>query len=633
MCGICGKAAIDNGHSVHSVVVKRMMDALYHRGPDEEGIYVDDRAVLGHRRLSIIDLNTGHQPISNEDRTIWVVYNGEIYNFRELKEQLAKNGHVFSTNTDTEVIVHLYEQYGEECVSRLRGMFAFALWDQRKKRLFLARDRVGIKPLYYVLTSDSLIFASEIKALLVDPSVRREVDPEVIDTFLTYLYAPGSDTLIRGIKRVPPGHYLILENGKVTLNQYWDLNFESDHRNGNYKLAAEELTDLLRKTVQDHMISDVPVGILLSGGVDSTGVLSFVVEQTAHDVKTFTIGFNDEHFADERVYARIAAQRFGSEHHEMTITPQDFLEFLPRYVWHMEEPVCEPPAVALYYVSKMAREHVKVLLSGEGGDEAFGGYQNYRNMLWLERLKQMGQTWQSVGKRILSECGRVRCLRRFEKYSFMMNAPLEDYYYSRTAGPFSFFNRSKPKLYSKEFGQKMRNGCSTKYVQDLFAHMAGEPALNKMLYVDTKTWLPDDLLLKADKITMANSLELRVPLLDHRLLEFAAGLPASYKVRNFTTKYILKRALDGRIPKEIVNRKKTGFPVPVESWFKNELRDFVCGILTDRRTLERGYFDKSFLQALINDGSRSGDHVPEMFCLLTLELWHRRFIDAQPQSN
>jgi len=633
MCGICGKIATDKEHSVRPAIVRRMMDALYHRGPDDEGIYVDARAVLGHRRLSIIDLNTGHQPISNEDGTIWIVYNGEIYNFRELKEQLAQGGHVFSTNTDTEVIVHLYEQYGEECVSRLRGMFAFAIWDQRKQRLFLARDRVGIKPLYYVVTGDSLIFASEIKALLVDPSVKREVDSEVIDIFLTHLYIPGSDTLIRGIKRVPPGHYLIFENGKVKLNQYWDLQFANNSRNGNAKLAAEELTDLLRKTIEDHMISDVPVGILLSGGVDSTGVLSFVVEQNDREVKTFTIGFDGEQFEDERVYARIAAQRFRSEHHEMTITPRDFLEFLPNYVWHMEEPVCEPPAVALYYVSKMAREHVKVLLSGEGGDEAFGGYQNYRNMLWLERLKQMGQTWQGVGKRIFSECARVSRLRRFEKYSFMMNAPLEDYYYSRTAGPFSFFNRSKPEMYSKEFGEKVRNGCSTRYVHALFAHMAGKPLLDKMLYVDTKTWLPDDLLIKADKITMANSLELRVPLLDHRLLEFAAGLPASYKVRNFTTKYILKRALDGRIPEEIVNRRKTGFPIPVESWFKNELKDFVRGILTDRRTLERGYFDKSFLQALIDDSSRSGDHVPEMFCLLTLELWHRCFIDAPATYN
>lgn len=628
MCGICGKVAIDNEHPVNSVIVEKMMGVLHHRGPDDGGIYVDDRAVLGHRRLSIIDLNTGHQPISNEDGTIWIVYNGEIYNFQELRAQLAHDGHVFSTNTDTEVIVHLYEQYGEECVSKLRGMFAFALWDQRKKRLFLARDRVGIKPLYYVLTSDSLIFASEIKALLVDASVRREVDPAVIDTFLTYLYTPGSDTLIRGIKKLPPGHYLILENGKVKLSQYWDLEFGTNHRNGNSKLAAEELTDLLREAVRYHMISDVPVGILLSGGVDSTGVLSFVVEQTGRTVKTFTIGFDGEQFADERVYAKIAAQRFGSEHHEMTITPQDFLDFLPRYIWHMEEPVCEPPAVALYYVTKMAREHVKVLLSGEGGDEAFGGYQNYRNMLWLERLKQMGSTWRTIGQSTLSECARVPFLRRFEKYSFMINTPLEDYYYSRTAGPFSFFNRNKPNLYSKDFAQKMKNGCSTKYVRELFAHIASEPALNKMLYVDTKTWLPDDLLIKADKITMANSVELRVPLLDHRILEFAARLPTNYKVRAFTTKYILKKALEGRIPKEIVNRKKTGFPVPLESWFKNELRDYVCGVLTDRRTLERGYFDKSFIQALIDDPSRSADHALELFCLVTLELWHRSFVDA-----
>ena len=633
MCGICGKAALGNERPMNSIVVEHMMEALHHRGPDDKGLYRDDHASLGHRRLSIIDLNTGHQPISNEDRSIWIVYNGEIYNFKELRKQLVQQGHTFSTNTDTEVIVHLYEQYGEECVSKLRGMFAFALWDKKKKRLFLARDRVGIKPLYYVLTGDALIFASEIKALLVDPSVSREVDPEVIDTFLTHLYSPGNDTLIRGIKRLPPGHYLILEKGEVKLSQYWDLRFASNPRNGNSKLVTEELTDLLRETVRDHMISDVPVGVLLSGGVDSTGILSFVVEQTSHEVKTFTIGFDGESFADERFYARIAAKQFGSEHHELTITPQDFLEFLPKYVWHMEEPVCEPPAVALYYVTKMAREHVKVLLSGEGGDEAFAGYQNYRNMLWLERMKAMGQPWKSIGQRILGECASVPSLRRFEKYSFMIDKPLEDYYYSRTAGPFSFFNRSKPDLYSKKFGQRLKDGSSTKYVRDLFAHMAGEPTLNKMLYVDTKTWLPDDLLIKADKITMANSLELRVPLLDHKVLEFAARLPVSYKVKGFNTKHILKKALDGRIPREIVNRKKTGFPVPVESWFKNELRDFACGVLTDRRTLERGYFDKDFLQALIDDRAQFASHVPEIFSLVTLELWHRSFIDAAAGQN
>jgi asparagine synthase (glutamine-hydrolysing) len=628
MCGICGKAALSSGDRVNPATVERMTEALYHRGPDDHGMYVTDQVVLGHRRLSIIDLNTGKQPICNEDRTIWIVYNGEIYNFKELKQQLVESGHIFTTNTDTEVIVHLYEQFGEECLSKLRGMFAFALWDARKRVLFLARDRVGIKPLYYVRTQDSLIFASEMKALLVDPSVKREVAPQVIDTFLTYLYTPGCETLIRDIQKLEPGHYLKMEDGKVRIRKYWDLEFAFNHRNGNFKAATEELVELLRETVRDHMISDVPVGILLSGGVDSTGVLSFAMEQTDRDVNTFTIGFDGEQFADERVYARLAAQRFGNKHYEMTITPRDFEEFLPKYVWHMEEPVCEPPAVALYYVTKLARQHVKVLLSGEGGDEAFAGYQNYRNMLWLERLKAVSGPWTGLGARILHECGRVRALRRFEKYSFMMKMPLERYYYSRTAGPFSFFNRTKSDLYSREFGQEVDSSCSTKIASDFFARVAGEPPLNKMLYVDTKTWLPDDLLVKADKITMANSLELRVPLLDHKVLEFAARLPSNYKVRGFTTKYILKKALGGRVPGRILNRKKTGFPVPLTSWFGNQLRDFACGILTDRRTLERGYFDRGLLRSLVSDSSKRADLAPEIFSLVTLELWHRAFIDG-----
>ena len=629
MCGICGKAALNSEQRVRPAQVERMKDAIYHRGPDDDGTYVSNQAVLGHRRLSIIDLRTGKQPISNEDGTIWIVFNGEIYNFKELRTQLIQAGHVFTTNTDTEVIVHLYEQYGKDCVSKLTGMFAFALWDENRKLLLLARDRVGIKPLYYTLGRDGLSFASEIKALLVDPAIRREVNLEVVDIFLTHLYSPGNETMFQEIKKLPPASYLVLENGTIKVEQYWDLTFAKSSANRNLSACTDELVHLLDEVVRDHMISDVPLGVLLSGGVDSTGVLSFVAEQ-GFDVSTFTIGFEGEHFADERGYARLAAQEFGSKHHDMTITADDFRDFLPKYVWHMEEPVCEPPAVALYYVSKMAREHVKVLLSGEGGDEAFAGYQNYRNVLWLERLKSISRPCNGFWAGMLGQCSRLPALRRFEKYGHMMGTPLEDYYYSRTAGPFSFFNRNKSQLYSSEFMERVGDVNPTSYVDKLFLHNTGEFPLNRMLYVDTKTWLPDDLLIKADKITMANSLELRVPLLDHRLLEFAAALPSSYKVRKFVTKYILKKALKDRIPRKIMNRKKTGFPVPVESWFKKELREFVCGVLNDRRTLERGYFDKTFLQALVNDHSRSAANVPEVFSLLTLELWHRAFIDVVP---
>lgn len=613
-------------------VVKQMMKSLVHRGPDDDGIYVEPQAVLGHTRLSIIDLTTGKQPIANEDHSVWVVYNGEIYNFKELRRELLARGHRFETATDTEVIVHLYEDYGEDCVSKLRGMFAFALWDARRKQLLLARDRVGIKPLYYCQTPESFLFASELKALLLDPGVRREVDPQAIDRFLTYLYLPGPETLLRGICKLEPGHYLILQDGRLRIRRYWDLQFPQEPLNGNLRTATAELIELLRQTVRDHMISDVPVGILLSGGVDSTAMLSFAVEETDKKLSTFTIGFAGENFADERPYARLAAQRFGNKHYEMTISARDFQDFLPKYIWHMEEPVCEPPAVALYYVSKLAREHVKVLISGEGGDEAFAGYQNYRNMVWVERCKALGEPWAKSLAWLIQQLSQLPALKRFEKYSYLMKMPLQDYYYSRTAGPFSSFNRIRKDLYTEDFNQNVNSNSSTEYVRELFAHVAGENPLNQMLYVDTKTWLPDDLLIKADKITMANSLELRVPLLDHKLLEFAARLPANYKVRGFTTKYILKKALEGRVPKQIIRRRKTGFPVPYASWLKNELREYSRDVLLDRKSLAREYFDKKAIERLLDYELHRADSPAMVFSLLTLELWHRQFMDTHNES-
>jgi asparagine synthase (glutamine-hydrolysing) len=600
---------------------------MIHRGPDDSGIYVAHEAVLGHRRLSIIDLSTGNQPLSNEDHSIWTVYNGEIYNYKELQHELVGRGHTLRTASDTEVIVHLYEEYGEDCVLRLQGMFAFALWDERRKLLLLARDRVGIKPLYYCLTNESLLFASEIKALLADPFVKREVHPEGIDRFLTFYYMPGSETLLRDIYKLKPGHLLVLNKGKVRIRQYWDLNFPAKPRHGNFDSAVDELSDLLLDTVRRHMLSDVPVGILLSGGVDSSAMLSLAADETLERVSAFTIGFGGESFADERYFARIAAKCFGATHHEITITANDFREFLPKYVWHMEEPVCEPPAVALYYVTKLARERVKVLISGEGGDEAFAGYQNYRNIVWLERAKLVAGHGVDVIAFGLGNLSRVRGLGRLEKYSFMMKAPLKRYYYSRTAGPWNYFHRSRAKLYSDGFRRQIDASSSTRFLEEQFINVRDQSTLNQMLYVDTKTWLPDDLLIKADKITMANSLELRVPLLDHNVLEFAAGLSAGFKIRGFTTKYILKQALASRVPKEILKRKKAGFPVPVETWLANDLRDFIHDVLLDSRTISRGYFRRNAIEALLSSNSHESPYSAELFSLVTLELWHRTFID------
>src|SRR5208282_4165131 len=372
MCGICGKLQFDPEATVKPELLDRMMAVIFHRGPDSHGTYLAGPVGLGHRRLSIIDLSDGgSQPMCNENGTVWIVFNGEIYNYLELRKQLVQRGHVFRSTTDTEVIVHLYEEHGTDCLRQLRGMFAFAIWDKDRQCLFLARDRVGIKPLYYCQTSEAIWFASELKSILVDPVVPREIYHPAIRRFLSFYYPAGEDTLFRSVKKLPPGHYLTVERGKVDITRYWDLRFTTDRWSKPFDDMVEELRQLLGQTVQDHMMADVPVGVLLSGGMDSSAVLSFAVQGTAKQVKTFTVGFDGDEVIDERPYARQAARQFGTEHHEISISAEDFWNFLPSYVWHMEEPVCEPPAVALYYISKLAREHVKVLLSGEGGDEAF----------------------------------------------------------------------------------------------------------------------------------------------------------------------------------------------------------------------------------------------------------------------
>jgi asparagine synthase (glutamine-hydrolysing) len=626
MCGICGKLEFDLQARVSPALVKAMADTISHRGPDDEGYHVSGPIGLGFRRLSIIDLNTGHQPISNEDGSVWIVFNGEIYNYKELREFLLSRGHVFKTRTDTEVIVHLYEEFGESCVEKLRGMFAFAVWDDRNKLLFIARDRLGIKPLYYASSSKSLVFASEMKAILADPEVRRDVEPAMIDRFLSFNYTPGEETFFKNIHKLQPGHYMVVRQGELHIRQYWDLHFSIDSEQPNQKQAEERLVELLEESVRLHMISDVPVGFLLSGGLDSTAMLSLAAGKTDQPISSYTIGFSEPGIEDERPYARLAASRYGMKHYEMTITSKDFVDFLPQYVWHMEEAVCEPPAVALYYISKLAKEHVKVLISGEGGDEAFAGYPNYRNLLWLERLKSVARPLNGVFSGMLGAFNSVAHSKKIAKYLPLLDIPLSSYYYSRTSSPFTFFNQPANPVYSSAFAATVDKRKSLSAVQK---YLQGDlNNLNKMLYVDTKTWLPDDLLIKADKITMANSIELRVPFLDHKVMEFAASLPSNFKVHGFTTKYLAKKALSPRVPQEIINRKKTGFPVPYESWLRNDLNSWLRDLLFSQRAMERGYFDRRGVENLFSRNSETGAYSKEIFCLVVLELWHRVFSDG-----
>lgn len=624
MCGICGKLNFDSSQSVSGALLKSMADAIQHRGPDDEGYYRSGPLGFGFRRLSIIDLNTGHQPICNEDETVWIVFNGEIYNYQELRQDLLARGHVFKSKTDTEVIVHLYEEFGEGCLEKLRGMFAFAIWDENRKRLLLARDRVGIKPLYYWLSEKSLVFGSEIKALLADPEVKPEVVPEMIDRFLTFLYVPGEETLLRNVHKLAPGSYLLARAGRTEIRQYWNLQFSPKSRT--LAEAKEELLELFEDAVRLHMISDVPVGFLLSGGVDSTAMLGFAVGKSERTLSSYTLGFSAPGIIDERPYASLAAKRFGTEHHETTISSREFADFLPQFAWHMEEPVCEPQAVALYYVSRLAKNYVKVLISGEGGDEAFAGYQTYRGVLWLERLKSILGPFAPAVAAGAAYLNRVTDNNRLHKYAPLLGRSFGDYYYGRTYAPEAYFNSGFDKLYASDFAVFVNKGVS---VTPARAHLHSGRAtsvLNRMLYVDTKTTLPDDLLLKADKMTMANSIELRVPLLDHKILEFAATLPENFKVRGFTTKYIAKAALKSRVPHEILHRKKAGFPVPYDSWLRTELRGWLQDVLLDRQTTARGYFNHGAIEGLIAENSRSGKFSRELLSLAVLELWHRSFL-------
>ncbi|HEY2548627.1 MAG TPA: asparagine synthase (glutamine-hydrolyzing) [Candidatus Acidoferrum sp.] len=629
MCGICGKLEFDPQAKVAPNLLKKMADAIVHRGPDDEGYYAKGQVGLGFRRLSIIDLSGGHQPLSNENDSIWIIFNGEIYNYQKLRAELVSKGHSFRTKSDTEVIVHLYEEYGRDCVQKLRGMFAFAIWDSVQKCLFLARDRVGIKPLYYYLDQNFLSFASEMKAILVDPAVRREIDPAMIDRFLTYYYVPGSPTLLRNFFKLDPGHWLAAQDGNIQIKSYWDIDFQRVEHQQSPEALEQQVVNLLDDSVQLHMISDVPVGFLLSGGVDSTAMLSLVSQKAHNPLSSYTIGFSYPGVVDERPFARLAAERFGSKHYEISITAREFASFLPEYVRYMEEPVCEPASVALYYVSKLASQYVKVLISGEGGDEAFGGYDNYRNMFWLETMKKaLGPLRSTVGQ-AMALLGRMADSRVLTKYAPLMNATLDEHYLSRTSSPYQYFNRTPSAIYSAEIAQRVDKLRSADVTRSLLSGMSHYGPLEKMLYVDTKTWLPDDLLVKADRMTMANSIELRVPFLDHKVLEFAARLPRNQKVRGWKMKYLLKKALANHVPRQILDRRKVGFPNPSASWLRHDLKDVVTDILLDSKSISRGYFRREAVERLIERDSRSRRYTAEIFSLVVLELWHRVFIDQQ----
>ncbi len=630
MCGICGIYQYNSGEPVDEWVLGNMLDSIRHRGPDDEGIYLDRDLAMGMRRLSIIDLVGGKQPIYNEDKTIITVSNGEVYNYLELREHLQKRGHTFTTDSDTEVIVHLYEDLGEECVHQLRGMFAFAVWNKRDRRLFIARDRLGIKPLYYTQVGKRLVFGSEIKSIMRHPKVEARPDLNALGNFLSLKYVPAPQTMFDGIKSLPPGHTLTCDPHGIKVHQYWDLSFTNNERpRQREEVYAEQLEALLRESINLHLRSDVPFGAFLSGGIDSSIIVALMSQFLDEPVKTFSVGFDqDGNGTDELPYARLIANKYRTDHREIIIEARDFVETAEKIIWHLDQPIADQATVAVYMVSKLASQHVKMVLAGEGGDELFAGYARYSGERLSPLFRYIPKPIKSLA---LAKCNHIRGLGRPK---IALNALCQSDETQRFAAWFPLFNQdSKHALLSSdlrnEFHGLARNQA---FEQQLVSTNATEP-LNRMLYVDTKLWLPDYLLLRGDKLSMAASLEARVPLLDHKLVEFAASIPPNLKLKHLIRKYLLKKVSRKFLPTEIVDRKKMGFPMPISKWFKTDVRPLMHDTLSTTRIKNRGLFNYTYVEKLIKEFESGADeHCLLLWGLISLELWHRSFIDS-PQKR
>ena len=626
MCGICGFYEYQSHKPASQEVLSDMLRVLHHRGPDDSGAHFDNDLALGMRRLSIIDLSGGKQPISNEDGTIVTVFNGEIYNYRELRDDLESRGHTLATESDTEVIVHLYEDYGEGCPYYLRGMFGFALWDSRRRRLFVARDRLGIKPVYFTQAGGALIFASEIKAILQHPAVRVELNVEALNNYLSLKYVPAPQTIFNGISALPPGSTLTCDENGLRIRRYWDLSF-ANHGNGHVReeVYAEQLEALLRECVKQHLMSDVPFGAFLSGGVDSSTIVALMTQFMNEPVKTYSVGFegNGEAFS-ELPYARMVAKKFQTDHHEVIIRPSHLSELAEKVVWHLDQPLAENATLANYMVAKLASRDVKMVLTGEGGDELFAGYARYAG----ERLSPLFRTIpQPVKSLARSLCSHLPGLRRQKLALFALSQPDE---ITRLVNWFPLFNSEmKQSLLSGNLKESLSGyGAECVFAEHLSRTDAAEP-LNRMLYVDTKLWLADLLLARGDKMSMAVSLEARVPLLDHKLVEFAASLPQDLKLRKLTRKYLLKKVSKAWLPPEVLSRKKQGFPMPTSSWLRKEARTFMRDVLSRSALKRRGLFHPPFVEKLMSEHERGfADHGSLLWGLMNVELWQRIFMDS-----
>jgi len=623
MCGIAGVVSATRESNITEAVVRTMCNQIIHRGPDDEGIFVQDGTGLGMRRLSIIDLSGGHQPVFNEDRSAWIVFNGEIYNFLELRPDLEKRGHKFRTNCDTEVIIHLYEEMGTEFVQKLRGMFALAIYDKAKRKLVLARDRVGKKPLHYALLKDKLYFSSEIKSILAVAPELAEVNSQALLEYLYYGYVPDPITAFTGIQKLPPGHLLEFENGKITIRQYWDLPEYSTHNPKSEEECLEELEARLLEATRIRLISDVPLGAFLSGGTDSSTIVALMARASSAPVKTFSIGFTKDDF-NESAYARMVAQKFGTEHHEMILEP-DVVQTVEHLTSTLEEPFGDSSMLPTYYVSQMARQHVTVALSGDGGDEVFAGYDRYR----IHSDRRFFENVPEWARRFFRDqvFGRLPRTMKGRKFTYNVTLPWRERY----VDGLSFvpaFERDTP-LLSDDFRAILRRSDDPQNVlMRYFAQAPAHDPVSELLYVDTKTYMVGDILTKVDRMSMLNSLEVRVPILDHQFMEWVTGLPPEWKLRGSKQKYILRKLAERvGVPSQALDRPKRGFALPLVHWMRNELKETLM-ILLEPRTLQRGYFEASGVRALMNDHLYGGRVLTgRIWRLLMFELWHRNFLE------
>lgn len=627
MCGIAGKLYFDQERRVTAQELKRMAATLTHRGPDGEGVWCNGNIGLAHRRLAIIDLRPeAGQPMSNEDGTAWITFNGEIYNFQELRQDLEARGHVFRTQSDTEAIIHAYEEYGRQCLNRLRGMFAFAIWNSRTRTLFLARDRVGKKPLYYFADKERFLFASEIKALLVDDAVPREPDPAAIDHFLALQYIPSPLSAFRGVKKLPPAHWLEVREGQLETGRYWKLRY-SPKRKISVSDAIAELRWRFAEAVRLRLISDVPLGAFLSGGVDSSAVVAAMAGETDQPVRTFSVGFAEASF-DERAFARQVAERYGTTHTELVVDTQ-VKDLLPRLVWHYDEPIGDASAVPSYAIAEVTRQYVTVVLNGDGGDENFAGYDWYM----MDRFAHRGEAvplalrrgFHALMQGLPHGWRQYAPVRKVARLAEVLALPPAQRYAQWVS---HFGPEQRQSLYASDFKAFLNGSCPEASFERVFSQSDAEDWTDTVLGADVELYLPDDLLVKIDRATMAHSLEARSPFLDHVFMEFAASLPAEFKLSGMKKKHILKAALRGVVPDAVLDRPKMGFSAPVAHWLRHELREMIHDLLLSPRALQRGYFAPPVISTLLHEHcSGQADHAAGLWDLLMLELWHREFVD------